>query len=82
MPMEVDFMVNDTLEVGLPYPIDNFSTLTLVFTQALRPKLVFGKSFEEAATAVDAMFDLVALTGDGMNLSVFMYQASLNPRFA
>ncbi|QRV94265.1 eukaryotic translation initiation factor 4G [Ceratobasidium sp. AG-Ba] len=48
MPMEVDFMLNDTVE-------------------ALRPKLVLAKSFEEAAVAVDAMFDLVALTGEDVN---------------
>lgn len=41
MPMEVDFMLNDTFE-------------------ALRPKLTLLKSFEEAAIAVDAMFDLSA----------------------
>ncbi|KAF8678280.1 Up-frameshift suppressor 2 [Rhizoctonia solani] len=40
LPMEVDFMLNDTLE-------------------ALRPKLTLFKSFEEAAVAVDSMFDLV-----------------------
>ncbi|KAF8609017.1 transcription factor [Ceratobasidium sp. AG-I] len=49
MPMEVDFMLNDTFE-------------------ALRPKLTLAKSFEEAAIAVDAMFDLsaddVAADGD------------------
>ncbi|KAG9093185.1 hypothetical protein FRC06_011642 [Ceratobasidium sp. 370] len=45
MPMEVDFMLNDTVE-------------------ALRPRLVLAKSFEEAAIAVDAMFDLVARTGE------------------
>ncbi|KAG8722033.1 hypothetical protein FRC08_007802 [Ceratobasidium sp. 394] len=48
MPMEVDFMLNDTVE-------------------ALRPKLVLAKSFEEAAIAVDAMFDLVARTGEDAN---------------
>ncbi|CCO28956.1 hypothetical protein BN14_02956 [Rhizoctonia solani AG-1 IB] len=48
--MEVDFMLNDTLE-------------------ALRPKLALFKSFEEAAVAVDSMFDLVDMGleegGDG-----------------
>ncbi|KAG8770184.1 hypothetical protein FRC12_004459 [Ceratobasidium sp. 428] len=48
MPMEVDFMLNDTIE-------------------ALRPKLILAKSFEEAAIAVDAMFDLVARTGEDAN---------------
>ncbi|KAG8747796.1 hypothetical protein FRC10_011241 [Ceratobasidium sp. 414] len=48
MPMEVDFMLNDTLE-------------------ALRPRLVLAKSFEEAAIAVDAMFDLVARAGEDAN---------------
>ncbi|CAE6470742.1 unnamed protein product [Rhizoctonia solani] len=50
LPIEVDFMLNDTLE-------------------ALRPKLTFLKSFEEAAVAVDSMFDLVDMGledgGDG-----------------
>ncbi|KAG9123986.1 hypothetical protein FRC07_013290 [Ceratobasidium sp. 392] len=48
IPMEVDFMLNDTVE-------------------ALRPKMVLVKSFEEAAIAVDAMFDLVARSGEDAN---------------
>ena len=56
LPMDVDFMVVDTLEVSILLRGVPRLTITL---QALRPKLVLFKSFEDAATAVDEMVNTV-----------------------
>jgi regulator of nonsense transcripts 2 len=65
--MEVDFMVSDSLEVRL-LAFSYCRRLKLV-VQAIRPKLVMYKTLEEAAAAVDEMFNL-ALQNAGRMLEL------------
>ncbi len=55
LPIDVDFMLNDSLEVGASSA--GHGRWTNRFYQAVRPKLVMFKTFEEAANAVDEMFN-------------------------
>lgn len=56
LPMDVDFMLSDTLDVS---QIIIFHDHDLTAVQAIRPKLAMPKSVEEAAAAVDEMFNTV-----------------------
>ena len=55
--MDVDFMISETMEVRSLN--DEESNYIHTRFQTLRPKLVFVKSFEEAANAVDEMFEAI-----------------------
>lgn len=61
--MEVDFMLSDSLEVGY-YSI--LGTRLPTVWQAVRPKLPMPKSIEEAASAVDVMFNTAMQTAGRM----------------
>ena len=50
--MDVDFMVSDSIEVRYMLICQEI----LIISQAVRPKLTFAKTLEEAAAAVDEMF--------------------------
>lgn len=54
--MDADFMLSDSLDV---WQICNFGDHDLTAVQAIRPKLAMPKSIEEAAAAVDEMFNTV-----------------------
>ena len=54
--MDVDFMLSDSLEVSQRF---KFHDRNLIAVQAVRPKLAMPKSIEEAAAAVDEMFNTV-----------------------
>ncbi|KAH0827963.1 ARM repeat-containing protein [Lanmaoa asiatica] len=56
LPMDVDFMLSDSLDVR---QICNFHNHDLTAMQAIRPKLAMPKSIEEAAAVVDEMFNTV-----------------------
>ena len=55
--MDVDFMISETMEVRSLYHDESNDIHDRI--QTLRPKLVFVKSFEEAANAVDEMFEAI-----------------------
>jgi hypothetical protein len=55
--MDVDFMISETIEVRSLYHGDRNDVHNCI--QTLRPKLAFVKSFEEAANAVDEMFEAI-----------------------
>jgi hypothetical protein len=55
--MDVEFMFSDSLEVSHANGFLEISSTTS-FLQAVRPKLVIYKTIEEAAVAVDEMFNL------------------------
>ena len=61
LPMDVEFMLSDSMEVRrhVPLPWPDHSTAL----QAVRPKLTFAKSLEEAAVAVDEMINNAFQTG-------------------
>jgi len=54
--MDVDFMLSDSLEVR---QICSSYCHDFIAVQAIRPKLAMPGSIEEAATAVDEMFNTV-----------------------
>ena len=54
--MDADFMLSDSLDVR---QVCNFLDHYLTAVQAIRPKLAMPKSIEEAAAAVDEMFNAV-----------------------
>lgn len=54
--MDADFMLSDSLDVRR---ICNFRDHDFTVVQAIRPKLTMPKSIEEAAAAVDEMFNTV-----------------------
>jgi hypothetical protein len=59
--MDVDFMITDTFEVGL----SETTFISLISSpQQIRPKLVPFKTFEEAAVAVDEMFESTKVDAD------------------
>lgn len=58
--MDAEFMLYDSLEVGLSIVLSFISFLHGF--KALRPKLVIFKTFEEAASAVDEMFTVAFQT--------------------
>jgi regulator of nonsense transcripts 2 len=60
LPMDVEFMLYDSLEVGLC--VTRFFRPSLHSFKAVRPKLVMFKTFEEAITAVDEMFTVAFQT--------------------
>lgn len=63
MPMDVDFMVSDTLEVCLILPA--VAKRHLIFRQQmLRPKMTPFKTFQEAAEATDEMLAAAAQMGE------------------
>jgi len=55
--MDVDFMVSETIEVRSLYFGESNDIHNRI--QTLRPKLVLVKTFEEAASAVDEMFEAI-----------------------
>jgi regulator of nonsense transcripts 2 len=55
--MDVEFMLSDSLEVTKVASVPDTSSMTFAL-QAVRPKLVRYKTIEEAALAVDEMFNL------------------------
>jgi hypothetical protein len=62
--MDVEFMVSDTLEVGLPSVSSTFVKSEFMYaSQMLRPKMTPFKTFQEAAEAIDEM--LVAQPFEG-----------------
>lgn len=54
--MDVEFVLCDSLEVGLSIALSLSLRLVLHGFKAVRPKLVMLKTFEEAVSAVDEMF--------------------------
>lgn len=70
--MDVEFMLSDSLEVSKPCVLKVWSMMS--FLQAVRSKLVVYKTIEEAAVAVDEMFNLAFLSsGSGSYFPEYIF---------
>ena len=74
--MDVEFMLSDSLEVrGVTNVIDD-ATSDCGDDQAVRPKLVLYKTFEEAAQAVDELFNRALQNAGGKYILKLLWSAS------
>lgn len=68
LPMDVEFMVSDTLEVCVPMSMFWFVFTKSLALQMLRPKMTPFKTFQEAAVAIDEMVAAQSVEGKTSSL--------------